>query len=160
MWSVHPPLKDPRTKYATITTNALLIYLYTTCGKVDIDSLTKNEGRMKSPPSHIESLYKQLAEGKESASQGGDTISYSQLVRYGYNNILVTCLFTTNCEKWRKMRPANQTWLKFQDFFTIAVKDPSMQCQRRSTLHQMYKRYLTRDCQNTLSNELVLPSRW
>ena len=80
------PLKDPHTKYATVTVNALLKYIQTTHGKVDIADLTANKVRMKSQwasPSHIENLYKQLTEGKEFASQGGEIISDSQLVQYG-----------------------------------------------------------------------------
>ena len=41
-------LKNLRTKYATVTENALLKHLWKTYGKVDITDLTANESRMKS----------------------------------------------------------------------------------------------------------------
>ena len=40
-------LKDPRTKYATVTANNLLAHLWKTYGIVDTANLTANEKRMK-----------------------------------------------------------------------------------------------------------------
>ena len=68
-------------------------------------------------------MYKQLTEGKDFTSQGEEDISKSQIVRCGYDNIIATGLSARDCAKWYKTKPADQTWPKFQDFFTIAVKE-------------------------------------
>ena len=119
-------LKDPRTKYATVTFNDFMKHLWTNYGAVDIADLTANEERMKAqwiPPTPIETLFKQLKEGKEFAEEGGETISDGQLVRYGYDILTATGVFTKDCNKWRKKKAADQTWKKFQTYFTAAAKD-------------------------------------
>ena len=78
-----------------------------------------------SPPSPIESLYKQLSDGKDFAAETGEEISDSQLVRYGYDNIVATWLLSTDCGKWRKMKTPDKTWKKCKVFVTAAVKDYS-----------------------------------
>lgn len=71
----------------------------------------------------IESLYKQLSDGKYVAAEGGEVVSETLLMRYGYDNILATGLFTTYCGKWRKLRPTEKSWAKSKLFFTTAAKD-------------------------------------
>ena len=119
-------LKDPRTKYATVTFNEMMKHLWTNYGAVDIADLTANEERMKTqwmPPTPIETLFKQLKEGKEFAEEGGETISDGQLIRYGYDILTATGLFAKDCNKWRKIKKGDQTWKKFQTHFTAAAKD-------------------------------------
>ena len=54
-------------------------------------------------------------------------------MRYGYDNILATGLFNTDCSKWRKIKPTEKPWDKFKAFFTTAAKDYS---KNSTTVHQ------------------------
>ena len=121
-------LKNARTKYATVTANAMLKHLWTTYGMIDMNDLTANEARMKqqwAPPTPIEALFKQLKDGQDFATSGNETISDSQLVRFGYDIMSNTGVLGRPCTKWRNQKSSDQTWDKFKLHFTAAVKDYS-----------------------------------
>ena len=119
-------LKDARTKYANVTVNDMMKHLWSTYGKIDMNDLTANETRMKlqwAPPTPIETLFKQLKDGQAFAASGKETISDSQLVRFGYDIMNNTGVLNRPCTKWRNEKSADQTWAKFMTHFTAAVKD-------------------------------------
>ena len=119
-------LKNARTKYATVTVNDMMKHLWSTYGKIDMNDLTANETRMKqqwAPPSPIETLFKQLKDGQAFAASGKETISDSQLVRFGYDIMNNTGVLSRPCTKWRNEKAGDQTWAKFMTHFTAAVKD-------------------------------------
>jgi hypothetical protein len=119
-------LKHTTTRYATITPLQLLTHLWTTYGTIDQSDQTANEKRMRTqwnPPEVIESLFEQLQEGQDFAKQGSETISYDQLVRWGYENIYATGLFDSECKKWRKKPVPDKTWTLFKSYFTLAEED-------------------------------------
>jgi hypothetical protein len=119
-------LKHTITRYAAITPLQLLTHLWTTYGTIDQSDQTANEKRMRTqwnPPEVIESLFEQLQEGQDFAKQGSETISYDQLVRWGYENIFATGLFDHDCKKWRKQPVIDKTWPLFKTFFTLAEED-------------------------------------
>jgi hypothetical protein len=121
-------LKNHRTLFATVTPLQILTHLWTTYGKVDQTDQTANEQRMRAqwnPPSAIETLFEQLEDGQSFASRGDETISDSQLVRWGYENVLQTGLFDRDCAKWRKKTSVDRTWANFKIFFATADDDRS-----------------------------------
>lgn len=119
-------LKHARTKYATVSANDMMKHLWNTYGKIDMNDLTANETRMKqqwAPPTPIEALFKQLKDGQAFAASGKETISDSQLVRFGYDIMTNTGVLSRPCTKWRNENTGDQTWPKFMTHFTAAVKD-------------------------------------
>ena len=93
---------------------------------IDMNELTANEARMKqqwAPPTPIETLFKQLKDGQDFAASGKETISDSQLVRFGYDIMANTGVLGRPCTKWRNKKTADQTWNKFMIHFTTAVKN-------------------------------------
>ena len=67
-------LKDPVTNYVLVTPLELMTHLWTTYGTIDQGDLSANEERMKapwSPPTPIETLFKQMSDGKKYAAKGG-----------------------------------------------------------------------------------------
>ena len=121
-------LKNARTKYATVSVNDMMKHLWSTYGQIDMNDLTANETRMKqqwAPPTPIETLFKQLKDGQAFAASGKETISDSQLVRFGYDIMNNTGVLNRPCTKWRNEKSGDQTWAKFMTHFTAAVKDYS-----------------------------------
>lgn len=119
-------LKHTITRYAMVTPLQLLTHLWTTYGTIDQSDQTANEKRMRAqwnPPEVIESLFEQLQDGQDFAKQGSETISYDQLVRWGYENIYATGLFDSECKKWRKKPVLEKTWDLFKTYFTLAEAD-------------------------------------
>ena len=121
-------LKNSITAYATVTPHTLLEHLWTTYGKIDAADNKANEERMKAPwhpPTPIESLFKQLEDGKDFAEKGNESISDTQLIRWGYENIQNTGLFNADSKKWRKLSSSDQTWSFFKEYFTVCEDDRS-----------------------------------
>ena len=119
-------LCNPVTKYALVTPLQLLTHLWNTYGKIDQGDLSANEERMKapwSPPTPIETLFKQMSTGQKFAAKGKETISDNQIVRYTYDAIVATGLFTNACTKWRAKDAADRTWDECMTFFSKADKD-------------------------------------
>ena len=119
-------LSDPVTKYALVTPLELLTHLWDNYGTIDQGDLSANEDRMKapwSPPTPIETLFKKMNDGKKFAKEGGEVISDTQIVRYTYDIIMATGLFTAACTKWRKKQTTDQTWAKCKLYFSQADRD-------------------------------------
>ena len=119
-------LKHARTKYQQVTPLALMDHLWTTYGGVDSNDLGANEARMNSlwhPPTTIEILFEQLTDGQEYALVGAEVLHDDQLVRWGYENIKNTGLFTHKCQKWRERKPVDRSWDDFKEFFEKSDKD-------------------------------------
>ena len=118
-------LEHEDTGYARVTPLELMTHLWDSYGTIDDADHTKNEESMKqpwSPPEPIDTLFEQLKKGQEFAAKGNETISDSQLMRWGYQNIKNTGLFNRECEKWRK-RTATKTWDDFITHFNTAYDD-------------------------------------
>jgi len=114
----------------------IYLLIYGRYGDVDTSDLTANEKRMKAqwlPLDTINSLYKQLSDGKYFAAEGGEVLSETLLMQYGYDNVLAAGLFNTDCSKWRKMKPTEKSWDKFKVIFTTAAKYYS---KNTTTAHQ------------------------
>ena len=75
------------------------------------------------PPTPIESLFEQLKEGKEFASEGSETIENAQLMRMSYNNIKATGLFNDQCCLWRAKPAADKTYDNLVEYFTNCDND-------------------------------------
>ena len=119
-------LKHKTTRFSQVTPLELLTHLWTNYGAIKVSDLRANEARMKAPwnpPTPIEELFNQLHEGQEFAETGGEEITESQLVRYGYDHIFDTGLFNDACTKWRNKDPTYHTWDNFKTFFTAKVND-------------------------------------
>ena len=114
-------LKKKITGYATVTPLELLTHLWTNYGEVGENDLKPNEARMKAqwnPPTPIETLFKQLENGQEFAAEGNEKIDDSILVRYGYDNVVATGVFTKYCTKWRERASDKKSWDEFRECFT------------------------------------------
>ena len=117
------PVKQARTLYTLVTPMQLLTHIIETYGTITDKDKTNNEERMKAPwipPTPIEALFEQLMDGRDYAVQGGEIILDSTMVSWGYNNIMQTGLFTSDCKKWSKMLPREKTWTNFCKFYKIA----------------------------------------
>ena len=123
----------------------LLAHLWKTYGDFDTGNLTANEKRMKAqwlPQDTIESLYKQLSNGKYFAAEGGEVLSETLLMRYGYDNILATGLFNTHCSKWRKMKSTENHGTSSRSSSRLLQNTTAkMQQRRTSTLQLTYKKW-------------------
>jgi len=83
-------LCHPITRFNTCTPLDLMEHIWNIYGNITTLDLTVNEERMYenwNPPTPIKTLYKQLIDGQQFATQGGETIHDSQLVRKGYEII-------------------------------------------------------------------------
>ena len=119
-------LEHEDTGYARVTPLKLMTHLWDSYGTIDDADHAKNEESMKqpwNPPEPIDTLFEQLKKGQEFAAKGNETISDSQLVCWGYQNIKNTGLFNRECEKWRKQPPAKKTWDDFINHFNTAYDD-------------------------------------
>ena len=66
-------LKDPVTNYVLVTPLELMTHLWTTYGTIDQGDLSANKERTKAPwlpPTPIETLFKQMSNGKKYAAKG------------------------------------------------------------------------------------------
>ena len=114
------------TKFSQVAPLNILEHLWTNYGDIKVSDLRANEVRMKTPwnpPTPIEELFKQLREGQEFAAKGGEDITESQLVRYGYDQIFNTGVFNEACTKWRNKPITYKTWANFKTFFSAKVTD-------------------------------------
>ena len=119
-------LKHIRTGYVNVTPIALLDHLWKKYGTIDDTDLTANEARMKTPwnpPAPIEDLFKQLKVGQEFAIKGKEEIPDAIMLRYGYNNIKQTGLFTSYNTKWRDKDEGDKTWENLKTHYAAAHND-------------------------------------
>ena len=119
-------LKNKVARYAKVTSNELLKYLWQTYGEVTIVYLKYDEAQIKTqwnPPVPIESLFLQLEEGQEFTKEGNKEITNSRLVQFGYDSVNSTGLFTRYRSKCRTCNILDQTWKDFRECFTNYDKD-------------------------------------
>lgn len=84
---------------------------------------------------------KQLSGGKYFAAEGGEVLSETLLMRYGYENIITTGLFNTDCSNWRKMKPTEKDGTSSRSSSRLLQKTRArMQQQCTSILQLMYKK--------------------
>ena len=125
-WSVHLSPQIYKDEVRNYFSNDMIKNLWTTYGKIDMNDLTANETKIKQqwdPPTPIETLFKQLKDGREFAASGIEIISDSQLVRFGYDIMTNTGVLSILCTKRRNKKTGDQNWTKFITHFTAAVKD-------------------------------------
>ena len=119
-------LSDPELGFAQVTTLNLLTHLQTTYGTITSTDRDTYHARLHtpwSPPTPIESLFKQLEDGKRMAALAQEPIVDSQLVRIGQNLILKTGLFPDGCRDWRLKPDAERTWDQFKTHFARHDRD-------------------------------------
>ena len=117
------PLKQKRTRYMLRTPLEILNHLWDTYGEIQDEDKTTNEARMKalwSPPTPIETLFQQLKEGQEFASEGNEKITDEQIVRWGYDIIKANGMFASDCRRWKLRDPTMKTWKDFQSYWKKA----------------------------------------
>ncbi len=119
-------LSDPELGFAQVTALQLLTHLHTTYGAITAADRDSYHARMRtawSPPTPIETLFKQLEEGKRMAALAKEPIADSQLVRIGQSLIFKTGLFPDGCREWRLKPDADQTWNEFKTHFARHDRD-------------------------------------
>jgi hypothetical protein len=129
-------LKQKLTRYRTLEPLTILNHLWTTYGAIDAADNTANEARMKTPwnpPTPIEELFNQLEEGQLYAASGGEIIDDTQLMRWAYDNIDNTGLFSSDQAKWRKQPNTDKTWSKFKIYFIQCEHDRSKHSTKAET---------------------------
>jgi hypothetical protein len=119
-------LSDPELGFAQVTTLSLLTHLHTTYGAITSADRDTYHARLHtpwSPPTPIESLFKQLEEGKRMAALAQEPLADSQLVRIGQSLIFKTGLFPDGCREWRLKSDADRTWAEFKTHFARHDRD-------------------------------------
>ena len=108
------------------TTLVLLTHLWSTYGEIDDDMLAENLERIKSPwspPTPIETLYRQIKTCMTFATKGGDPITPASAIRTGVSIIENNGLFSLDCKEWRARAPLNRTLANFYQHFRKAEKE-------------------------------------
>jgi hypothetical protein len=114
-------LRDPVYGFGPTTTLQMLTHLTATYGTCTISDRNTNMQTMLapwSPPTPIEHLFQQLADGARAAADNGEPIPVTQQALNGYNIINRTGLFAQGCREWRLLPPADQTYVRFVAHFT------------------------------------------
>lgn len=119
-------LSDPELGFAQVTALDLLTHLHTTYGTITSTDRDTYHARLHAPwtpPTPIESLFKQLEDGKRMAALAKEPIADSQLVRIGQTLIFKTGLFPDGCRDWRLKPDADRTWDQFKLHFARHDRD-------------------------------------
>ncbi len=119
-------LSDPELGFAHVTALQLLTHLRSTYGTITAADRDSYHERMRtpwSPPTPIETLFKQLEDGKRMAALANEPIADSQLVRIGQSLIFKTGLFPDGCREWRLKSDDDQTWPNFKSHFARHDRD-------------------------------------
>ena len=123
-------------------------------GKITDKNRTSNEDRMKMPwmpPTPIERLFNQLLDGRDYALQGKETITESTMVRWGYDIILATGLFTSERKKWSKKAHTDKTW----DAFRIYFKEADTTRQEHNVTTSGEKSYTMNQVEEMLQSQIT-----
>jgi hypothetical protein len=125
-------LNDNLYGFALLSTFDILQHLRQTHGKITPDDLRKNLlelDRKWQPPEEIGSLFKQIKDCRQLASDGDNPITEKTAVRSALQNIETTDLFSYACSKWREKDEPDQTLDIFASHFT----DADTERQRKAT---------------------------
>ena len=121
-------LKHDRTGYARVSPLQLMTHIWNTYVTVEDGDQTHNEKLMKTQwktTTPIETLFEELDDEQKFAAKGGETIHDSQVVRWAYENVSATGLFSSACKKWRERTSADKTWDNFKTYFIKEEDDHS-----------------------------------
>lgn len=129
-------LCDREYGYGAVTALQLLNHLKSTYGAITNADRDDNLLRLNapwSPPTPIEDLFRQLADGQKMAADAGEPIVDSQLARIGYTLLLKTGVFGDACRDWRlKPDKDQQTFASFQVHFLRMDRDRLEQTTTRT----------------------------
>jgi hypothetical protein len=112
--------------YGNRTTLEVLTYLWDTYSEITPDDLALNTLRMTkpwNPPTPIEDMFKQVADGVKFATAGGEIPPATAVVRICYDLVEASGVFETPCREWRKLATADKTLANFKTAFKAADKD-------------------------------------
>ena len=114
------------TGFAQITTRQIIVHLYDNYGKLSPQDLKQNNDNMMTPydvNTPIETLFEQIEEAVDIASEAGAPYNQNQILNTAYTLIYDTNSFPQTCREWRRLPEANKTWPEFKTMFSEAHKD-------------------------------------
>jgi hypothetical protein len=114
------------TGFANVTTQQMLMHLYSRYGRLTPSNLQENDAQMKQPYNAnepIKTLFQQIKDGIELTDAAGAPYTPSQIVAIAYMLIFDTGMFPEACREGRRRQAAEQTIANFKIDFTVAHQE-------------------------------------
>ena len=116
-------IRDPITGYGRISAMHMYTHLRTVYGRISQNEMTLNLSNMEkawSPPTPLEAMFTQLADGCDFAAAGGEILPQTLVMRIGFGLIDRTGLYPEACRGWLMMPQGTHTSPLFKTHFEAA----------------------------------------
>ena len=118
--------KLPITGLATTSIHDIFATLFSQHRKLTLAQISAATNKAKTPwypTTPIQTLFHQTQCAQDLVEAAGDLYTKKQLVRFGYDEVLHTGVFTDGMQLWRRKVSSAKTWAAFKSFMVEEYKD-------------------------------------
>ena len=113
------PMKLPITVLATVVVRDIMVQLFTSHGKITSAQIEKAQDSTKEnwdSTTPFQVLSARIKKAADLVAASEEPFSDLQMVRFAYDAVLKTGVFSEALQVWRRKLVAQKTWINFQTF--------------------------------------------
>ena len=128
--------RDWHVGFANITLRELLLYLFTTYGRLTPQDMMKNQRFLNTPwdpTAPLETLIDQIEKATEITDASNQPLSAKQVLRTAYTLVFNSGMYFDECKTWNSKTNDTKSWTTFKYHFLEAQL--SLRLQQQTTQH-------------------------